>query len=222
MRRLRKTRRPPARFASGGDLKIKGRLLGGRGSRRGEGNRANADRSAATLFSIRASLCLSEARREPLCIPRPRACAPRRKPWSRREHRFIGTRGFRVFLSGNHGRPPAPSPSSSPALSAAPSARSACCLQKFFHDFGAAPGRANAAAKKGTVRAPTARDRFARSFTRSSPAAAGRGEKFFEECGCDGRTPTLRSPFRLPETVHASVHRGTRKPPVPRRLPLVF
>lgn len=50
LRRLRKTRRPPARFASDEDLKIEGRR------RMAEGRMPIGP--SATLFSIRPSLCL--------------------------------------------------------------------------------------------------------------------------------------------------------------------
>lgn len=50
LRRLRKTRRPPARFASDEDLKIEGRRM------MAEGRMPIAP--SATLFSIRPSLCL--------------------------------------------------------------------------------------------------------------------------------------------------------------------
>jgi len=55
LRRLRKTRRPPARFASDEDLKIEGRR------RMAKGRMPIAP--SATLFSIRPSLCLRMARR---------------------------------------------------------------------------------------------------------------------------------------------------------------
>lgn len=109
LRRLRKTRRPPARFASDGDLKIKGLLLEGwdgrrrwhrgGGGRGAEGKEGQTTISPATLFPVRASLCLSEARREPLCIPGPLARARSRarvlralETLARDERRFIGPR----------------------------------------------------------------------------------------------------------------------------------
>lgn len=55
LRRLRKTRRPPARFASDEDLKIEGR--------RRMAERRMPIAPSATLFSIRPSLCLRTARR---------------------------------------------------------------------------------------------------------------------------------------------------------------
>lgn len=56
LRRLRKTRRPPARFASDGDLKIEGRR------RVAEGRMPIAP--PATLSSIPSSLCLRVAQDE--------------------------------------------------------------------------------------------------------------------------------------------------------------